>query len=169
MTRFGTFDPALLDLLEGSAIDAPFSASFWRQVLGDTDPLTPNVRGARWNPPDVEALYCASSEAGVKAEIDHLISCQPVAITRVRKTYPLRVRLDRVIDLRTNLASTGLKTLSDDLGSIRECQRVGAAAAWLEFEGLLVPSLRTQAVNLVIFTSCLGPNALIEIASSGDN
>jgi hypothetical protein len=52
------YAPELLDALE--TVAKPWRGSVWRQVIGDLDPTRPNVRGARWNPAQVEALYLMS-------------------------------------------------------------------------------------------------------------
>ena len=71
-----TFDPHLLDALEASTLEA-VRGMVWRQILEPTSVLRPNQRGARWNPPGTEALYCSLDPATAAAEIDHLFSVQP--------------------------------------------------------------------------------------------
>ena len=44
------------------------------------------------------------------------------------------------------------------------CQSVGGAAAWLDADGLLVPSARSEAINLVIFPSNLPLDSTLEVA-----
>lgn len=52
------FPPALLDALEAREM-SDWHATAWRHVFEGTRPLRPNERGARWNPPGTEALYCS--------------------------------------------------------------------------------------------------------------
>lgn len=55
-------DPTILARL--AALDAgPWSGEVWRHTFADSPPDKRNVRGARWNPPGVEALYTSLDEA----------------------------------------------------------------------------------------------------------
>lgn len=75
--------PALLDALEEAEIGC-LRGSVWRQVLAPTNVLRANIRGARWNLPNTEALYCSLDPSTAAAEIDNLLMAQPVPITRQR-------------------------------------------------------------------------------------
>ena len=153
MTASLPFDPNLLDALEASEV-GPVEGTVWRQILDPTSAMRPNQRGGRWNRPGTEALYCSSSPATAAAEIDHLIQSQPVPITRQRRTFALNVRISRAIDLRSETWSKDLTTPYDPT-DIEQCQAIGAAVAWLECGGLIVPSLRNDGDNLVIFMANL--------------
>lgn len=158
-----TFPPELLDLLESRAI-AVWSGLVWREALGDTDPLRPNHRGARWNPPGVEALYCSLLEDTAKAEVDFLLSLQSVPV-RKRRSVQLDVELTRVVDLAdlSPLASFGLAS-ADLLGPTVVAPRfVGRAVSWLGCAGLLVPSARHSGSNLVIYTNQMSPTDRVEL------
>lgn len=93
-----TFDPHLLDALEASTVDT-VHGMVWRQILEPTSVLRPNQRGARWNPSGTEALYCSLDPATAAAEIDHLVSVQPVPITRPKATVPVVKRDYRHVGL----------------------------------------------------------------------
>lgn len=108
-----------------------------------------NLRGARWNPPGVEALYCSLDPGTAAAEIDNLLAAQPVPITRQRLTYPLRVRLTRIVDLRPHPFASGFDYEHDVTNTV-QCRTIGAAAAWLGAGGIIVPSVRAGGDNLVI-------------------
>ena len=150
-----TFDPKLLDAIERSDTGVPIHGTVWRQILEPSSVLRPNLRGARWNPAGIEALYCSLDPQTAAAEIDNLISSQPIPITRERQTYAIEVRLARVVDLRS---CTHYSFQFDDL---RECAMVGAAVSWLGYGGLLVPSLRGSD-NLVVFVTQLGPDDSVQ-------
>jgi RES domain-containing protein len=147
------FDPDLLDALESSEVEV-VSGTVWRQVLLPTSVTRSNLRGARWNPPGIEALYCSLDPATAAAEIDHLISKNPIPITRTRVTYALDVRVSRVADLRPHAWSTPFGHPYDPTKS-DECQVIGGAAAWLGCGALLAPSQRHSGDNLVIFVANL--------------
>jgi RES domain-containing protein len=158
-----TFAPELLDFLESRAIER-WTGSVWRDVLGDTDPLRPNQRGARWNPPGVEALYCSLAKVTATAEIDFLLSLQSVPVRR-RRSVRLEVELTRVVDLAdlAPLASFGIER-PDLLGhAVDRSRLIGNAVSWLGCSGLLVPSARHSGANIVIYTNQMAPTDRVEI------
>ncbi|MFV1989737.1 MAG: RES family NAD+ phosphorylase [Acidimicrobiales bacterium] len=157
------FEPELLDALEEAAVD-DWQHDVWRQVLEGTPPLRTNNRGGRWNPPDCETLYASLEAEVAAAEIAYLLAQQPIPINRELVTYGLHVHLTRVVDLSQDAALGHLGLSTDDLESddMVACQRIGDAAAWLGFGGLLVPSVRADGVNLVIFVNNMEPDDGIE-------
>jgi len=158
-----TFDPRFLDLLEENVVPS-WSGRVWRQVLGNSDPLRANLRGARWNPPGTEALYCSLSPDTAEAEIDYLLSRQPVPTQEARVTIELTVDLTRVVDLQQiePLEAFGIQR-PDIVGMQYESpQLIGRAVAWLGCAGLLIPSARHPGSNLVIFTNAMAPGDTID-------
>ncbi len=151
-----TFDPDLLDALEACEIDR-VAGTVWRQVLDPSSVLTSNLRGSRWNPPNVEALYVSLESETAAAEIQHLIDAQSVPIRRQRATYSLDIQVGRVADLRAD--PIGERFVFDlDTSDAAACATVGAAASWLGLGGLLVPSLRSSGSNMVIFVANMDPD-----------
>jgi RES domain-containing protein len=157
------FDPSLLDALEERIVQ--WAGECWRQVFEGTEPLKANVRGSRWNPPGVEALYVSLSAETAAAEISHLVSRQPLPITAPRITYKLRASLDKVIKLEelSSLEQFGL-TAQLLFGDSHDAPRhLGDAANWLGCQGLLIPSARHEGHNLVIFMNNLSDNSGIDV------
>lgn len=147
------FDPLLLDAIEQSV--GEWSGTAYRQVFEGTDVLRANIRGGRWNPPEVEAVYCSLDSRTATAEVDHLIARQPVPIRTPRVTHILSVALASVADLRdlATLESSGITSgamMGEDLSVP---QLVGGAVHWLQCAGMLVPSSRSHGDNLVIFVN----------------
>lgn len=97
------YDPTLLDVIEATVV-VEWSGLVYRQVFEGTDVLRANVRGGRWNPPEVEAVYCSLRQRTAAAEVDHLIARQPVPIRTPRLTHELAVRLTKVADLSSGLS-----------------------------------------------------------------
>ena len=165
MTPQRPFDPTLLDAIEETVIQ--WRGVVYRQVFEGTDVLRANIRGARWNPPEVEALYCSLQSRTAAAEVDHLIGRQPVPIRTPRITHNLSVKLVRVADLR-NLETlerceiTSEMVMGEDLS---KPQLVGGAAAWLQCAGMLIPSARDEGVNLVVFVNNMAPTDGIDLVS----
>ena len=169
----GGHDPQLLDTLE-SFEPQPYDGQAWRVTFDGQEPLRPNIRGARWNPKDVSALYMSTSAECVRAEFQHLIDLQPSRPDPSATEYTFNVKLTSVLDLtdRTRLHALGLNldALDDDsLTGFPPFQRVGGAASFPGIEGLLVPSVRLAGgVNLVIFTDNVQFNGVSEISKAAE-
>lgn len=127
----------------------------WRHTFGLSSPERTNLRGARWNPPSVEALYVSIDRETVVAEGDHLIASQPLRPSAARVIHRLHVTLEAVVDLTDPEVLASLGVLNEDLRSddFRKCQAVGAAAAFLQLDGIVVPSARSPGHNIVILFS----------------
>lgn len=121
-------------------------------TVGSTEPLRTNTQGARWNPPGVEVLYCSLDRDAAIAEVEYLLSLQPVPVLAQRVVSQLRVDLSGVIDLSRSESIEPLGWSLDDLTSTDWAltQKIGSAVEFLGASGLLVPSARVDATNLVI-------------------
>ena len=158
------FDPDFLDALE-SLTKGGWSGRVWRATVGDSLPLRANIRGARWNSPGIEALYCSLTEGGARAEIDHLLALQPREIRVGVKIKQLEVSLRRILDLS---GTDSFKLLGHDVQDVLADdtsipQNIGRAASWLGVPGLLVPSARHPGTNLVVFTNALAPEDRVDL------
>jgi len=158
-----TFDPALLDFLESCVLDK-WEGAPWREVFGDLDPLRPNLRAARWNPPGVEALYCSLTRETARAQVDHLVRLQSVPVRR-RRSVQLDVELTRVVDLQDldGLGRFGLEGPELTGKDVAAPRSIGQAVSWLGCAGLLVPSVRHSGTNLVIYTNQMAPSDRAEL------
>lgn len=158
-------DPALLDALERFDSES-WEGIVFRHVLGQTAPDRANVRGTRWNPPEVSALYVSLDRETAKAEGDRILEVQSVRPRVKRFIYELGLRLDRVLDLSEKAALAALGISEDELrgDSFEACQRVGSAVAWGEHDGLLVPSVRHEGgTNLVVYTANQAVESELEV------
>src|SRR5688572_21088384 len=88
----------LLDALEEYA-SGPYKRTVWRITFEGQEPTRPNVRGARWNPKDVSALYTSLTIECARAEFGHLLELQPRRPSLAANEYQIEVRLTNVIDL----------------------------------------------------------------------
>ena len=122
-------------------------------MLGNHHPHLENTRGARWNPPEVPAIYTSLERETVLAEADHLIALQPLRPRAARTVYTMRVSLSSVVDISSPdaLARVGLELHSLTDTEWSRCQLVGGATELLGHDGLLIPSARARGTNLVIF------------------
>ncbi len=132
-------------------------------------PLAPTTEAARWNPRGVSTIYTSLEADTAHAEARHRLT--EVAARRLRQHLRHRIvaTLPRVLDLRDNDV---LKRIGAIVGAIDESTAVasrviGGAAAWLEHDGLLVPSYRRPGTNLVIFLDVVEAGAgSIEVTES---
>jgi RES domain-containing protein len=148
-------DPAHVQLIEERGYQS-FNETVWRATIRGQSAVRPNIRGARWNPPEVSALYTSLDEATVRAEWAHVLGIQPIPPDRDSVLTLLAVSIERVVDLRDHalLREIGVDVgdFRDDMPSWRGSQAVGEAVEWLPLGGMLVPSARhVGGTNLVIF------------------
>jgi RES domain-containing protein len=146
------FPPELLDKLPSFELGR-WEGVVYRHMLGGYPPERPNTRGARWNPPQVAAIYTSLDRATALAEAEYRLGLEPFRLRTERKIYTISVKLHEVLDLgrRDVLESLGIKRSDLEGLDFSGCQKVGGAAQWLGYDGLLVPSARSAGINLVIF------------------
>jgi RES domain-containing protein len=116
------------------------------------------LHGGRWNAPGLAVLYASLEPSVVRAERIRMMERQGLPESAA---YPLRLGLigleAEVVDL---CAAGALAALEVDepisiLTPVAGTRAVGAAAARLPLETLLVPSVTGAGRNLVIFTERL--------------
>jgi RES domain-containing protein len=150
------FEEQLLSALENLGT-VTVTQRVWRTTFEGQPVLRPNVRGARWNPPDTAALYAAMDEATTRAEWEYLLASQPLRPRTPSVVSLLDVHLMSVVDLSDLRVirrefDIDLLRLPDTVYGYQPCQDIGGGAAFLGRSGLLVPSLRrSSGTNLVIF------------------
>lgn len=145
-------DSKLVESLEALS-PTPWEGEVFRHMFRDYLPERENVLGARWNPPDVPAIYTSLGRDVALAEAEYHINAQPLRPSAERRIYRIAVHLSRVLDLRdkTVLQALGVDPESFAGDHAHDCQRVGGAVEWLGHDGCLVPSARAEGANLVIF------------------
>jgi hypothetical protein len=117
----------------------------------------------------MSVLYGAAHRDGAIAEIHFQLSRgQSVFPSRMRHgVFELAVRAHRTLVL-ADMAQ--LKRLGVDDKRYRELlytrtQEIGAAAAFLGFDGLIVPSARWDCQNIVLFLDAIDPEEIRTISS----
>jgi hypothetical protein len=157
----GLYDRDLLDALE--ALDSePFSGTAWRTTWTTRDPLIGSTAGGRWHPDDsFEALYASIEADGSLAEVYFHLSRAPVFSSAHVRLYRLRVETRRTLRLETDrLERLGGAMANYSAMDYARSREIGAAAHFLEFDSLLVPSPRWPCLNLVLFLDRLDPDSL---------
>lgn len=161
------YDPTLLDQLEALEPRA-WQGTVWRHMFAEYPPDRPNTTGARWNPPGVAAIYTSLDRSSAIAEGDHAVAMQPIRPRAKRTVYEVHVQVHAMVDLTDRELLRAVGVDDDALTAIpsRACQAVGGAAAWLERDGLLIPSARADGANLVIFVDLQDPDAEFKVVTS---
>lgn len=162
-------DRALLDALEAAG-SGPFDGPAWRVTTAARDPLQPSAAGGRWSPPGAfEVLYTSLTQEGALAEIFTRLSLEPVWPSRLRHNlHRLAVRTCatlRFADIAA-LAQLGVDAARYASFDYTVTQSIAAAAHFLGFDGLLVPSARWPVQNLVLFTERLAVDARVSVELS---
>ena len=156
-------DPELLDALERLGSETLDAAAVWRHMFNDNPPELANTRGARWNPAGLAAIYASERRETAIAEGQHAIDMQPLRPKARRYVYQLRVSATKVLRIRrSDLADLGLDAADLESTDFSACQRVGAHAAFLGYDALIVPSARADGANVVIFVNELAAEARFE-------
>ena len=151
-------DSDLLDKLsELSLIE--LSCDTYRATRNNLDPLAPSTNGGRWMlEGEYSVLYTSLERDGALAELTYHwgmltpLPSKPAVLSRI--SVGLKSTL--------HIVQADLKSLGVDLDDAnnRQCEfnkmrRIGAAAAFLDIHGLIVPSVRWDCDNLIIFTDNL--------------
>lgn len=163
-------DASLIDALERHT-PIEWSGKVWRACRKGRDPLSCSATRARWDDGNFDVLYTATSQGGCIEEMRfHLGRGQPVIPDiPVYLLHELEVVLRSVLDVSTsdalrelgiNLEKFGrLPYLSHRQEYVRS-QEIAAASHFLDFDGMLVPSARSDTPNLVIFCDKVPPDSI---------
>lgn len=144
------------DLLQALASIPParWSGIVYRHMFASLPPDRENTLGARWNPPEVPAIYTSLARETVIAEAEYQMGMEPLRPPVRRTVYEIGLTLSAVLDLssRSALSRLGISECHLGANDHSACQMVGGAVEHLNHDGLLVPSARlSTGVNLVIY------------------
>ena len=147
-------DRAILDALEGLESEV-LEATVWRIVRKGRDPLRGAVANGRWNAVgEFEVLYTSLSPEGALAEVGYRLSIEPVWPSRIEhQIHTLKVRADRALTFESlnQLQRLGVNIERFENFDYAATQAIAAAAHFLEFDALIVPSARYNGSNVVAF------------------
>ena len=163
-------DPDLLDALEAME-PRSFDGVVWRVTWAARDPLAGGTGGGRWHPPNAfEALYTSLNEHGAVAEIYHHLSQAPVFSSSHVKINELLVHTERTLafDDILSLAALGVDEQAFRSGDTTRTREIGAAARFLDLDGLIVPSARWPCANLVLFLDRLPDLERLKVVGGRD-
>jgi len=163
-------DRAVLDALD-AVQPVRFEGEVWRITRKGREATRGSAANGRWSPGGAqEVLYTSLEREGALAEIGYRLSLEPVWPSRLaHEIHQIAARVDRTlkfVDI-ASLAPLGVDASRYEGFDYAATQAIAAAARFLEFDGLMVPSARHASSNLVIFMDRPAA-ATLEVRSSGE-
>jgi len=159
-------DRAILDALEALEPET-FAGDVWRITRKGRDGLRGSGAHGRWSPGgEFEVLYTSLQRDGALAEIGFRLSLEPVWPSRLRhEIHRIRAETDRTLRFAdvASLGGLGVDVARYEGFDYAATQAIAAAAHFLEFDGLIVPSARAACANLVIFMDRLAKGARLRL------
>lgn len=170
-------DAALIDALEKFEPES-WTGRVWRVVREGRDPLSCSASRGRWDDGTFDVLYTSSSQEGALEEMRfHLGRGQPVIPDiPVYHLFELEVSFESLLSIGTPTAISNLGVDLNRYGRLPylahgdeyvRSQEIAAAAEFLDFDGMRVPSARSDYPNLVIFCGSIKPDAMNEMSGHG--
>jgi RES domain len=164
-------DRSILDALEKLEPE-PYDSDVWRVARQGREPLRGSSANGRWGAPgELEVLYTSEQRNGALAEVGYRLSLEPVWPSLIKhQIHVLAVKTERtlrLVDLR-ELGNLGVDISRYESFEYGATQAIAAAAHFLEFDGLLVPSARFPCSNLVLFTDRVSHAGHIQLVNSED-
>lgn len=160
------------DLKLIDALDAmerrPFAGTAWRAIREGRSALAGHPSGGRWDPGTFDVIYLSLDPKGAMAELYFHLSRQPVFPSRNFSLHQIAVQARSVLrfdDLR-DLGALGVESSAYSSLLYAPTQKIGDAAAFLGFDGIIAPSARWSCMNLVLFVDHLRPADLELVESS---
>jgi RES domain-containing protein len=147
-------DRSILDALENIDPEA-LKKVVWRVARKGRDPLRGAIANGRWNAiGEFEVLYTSLEADGAVAEVGHRLSLEPVWPSKIEhQLHRLEVKTERALRLDSlpQLERLGVDIKRFESFEYAATQAIAAAAHFLEFDAMTVPSARYNATNLVVF------------------
>jgi hypothetical protein len=164
-------DRSVLDALE-KLDPEPRDSDVWRVARKGRDPLRGSSANGRWGAPgELEVLYTSEARDGALAEVGFRLSLEPVWPSLIEhQIHVLAVRAERILRLvdMSELEKLGVDISRYETFEYSATQAIAAAAHFLEFDGMLVPSARFACSNLVLFADRVSHAGDIQLVSSED-
>ena len=147
-----------------------FSGEVYRATRKSLDPLAASTNGGRWMPKgESSVLYTSLDRDAALAELTfhwgmlNPLPSKPAVVSRIQVSLDSSLRI-----LRTDFPSLGINEVDYDKLNYVQMQKVGAAAAFLDCQGLIVPCARWSCENLIIFTDNLASVGIISIVDEAE-
>ena len=147
-------DRAILDTLE-SLDPENFERTAWRIARKGRDPLRGAIAAGRWNAiGEMEALYTSTEQDGALAEVGYRLSLEPIWPSKIEhQAHQVSIKADNALRLEdlAGLEKPGVDVARYESFEYATTQAIAAAAHFLQFDALIVPSARHTAPNIVLF------------------
>jgi RES domain-containing protein len=147
-------DRAILDALENIDPEA-IERTVWRVTRRGRDPVRGAVANGRWNAiGEFEVLYTSIEPNGALAEVGYRLSLEPVWPSKIaHQLHSLLIKPERALRLDSldQLQMLGVDVTKFESFEYSATQAIAAAAHFLEFDALIVPSARFPTTNAVLF------------------
>lgn len=140
-----------------------YTGAPWRVVREGRDPLQGGRSASRWCNGQFDVLYTSLERDGAIAELNSLLSLQPVFPSKIAfQVHRLRVSVRQALHLTDlpTLARLGVDVDHYQGRDYTKTQEIADAAYFLGFDGLLVPSARWPCTNAVLFADRIDPEGL---------
>jgi RES domain-containing protein len=147
-------DRAVLDAIE--AFDPEeLETTVWRVARKGRDPLRGAIANGRWNAVgEFEVLYTSLERDGALAEVGYRLSLEPVWPSRIEhQIHTLRIKVERALRFENlkQLERLGVDIIRFESFEYSVTQAISAAAHFLQFDALIVPSARYNVANVVLY------------------
>lgn len=162
-------DRSVLDALE-QFDPVPFDSDVWRVARKGRDPLRGSSANGRWGAPgELEVLYTSEQRDGALAEVGFRLALEPVWPSLIQhEIHVLAVKTERLLRLvnMSELENLGVDISRYETFEYGATQAIAAAAHFLEFDGMLVPSARFACNNLALFTDRVSHAGHLQLVGS---
>jgi len=164
-------DRVILDALEAMEPEA-FAGDVWRVTSRGRDPLRGSTAEGRWSPAgEFEVLYTSLERDGALTEIGYRLSLEPVWPSKVQhQVHRIGARTERSLRFPdvAALAPLGVEAARYSSFDYGQTQALAAAARFLGFDSLIVPSARSSALHLVVFLDAILDDGALTVLESED-
>lgn len=164
-------DRVILDALEAMEPEA-FAGDVWRVTSRGRDPLRGSTAEGRWSPAgEFEVLYTSLERDGALTEIGYRLSLEPVWPSKVQhQVHRIAARTERSLRFPdvAALAPFGVEAARYPSFEYTPTQALAAAARFLGFDSLIVPSARSSALHLVVFLDAILDDGALTVLDSED-
>ena len=162
-------DTDILDYLSGLSTER-FSGTVYRATRTGLNPTTPSTSGGRWMLRESTAvLYTSTVRDGAMAELSfHLGMLTPLPAKQM-VLHGLQIETKKTIRIgRKDFLALGIDDNKFAEIAYDRAQLIGDAAAFLGYDGILVPSARWTCENLVVICDNHDISLPIDLVSSED-
>ncbi len=152
-------DREIIDALSQLDVEN-FSGTLWRTSWKTRSPLQGGVAGGRWSPKStlhnqIVALYTSLEQNTSMAELHYHLSQAPVFSSCAMVICELKVKNIKLLNLLNKKLLTELNIDTNNRKEFAQSQKIGSAAQFLGYQGIIVPSFRTAGNNCVLFLDAI--------------